>query len=74
MFFYYSLICKVEPLHFTCHAASDGTKMEKIDLTGSTLDFTSLESNVTNNGVSDINVVTTNYVSIYQNFNIVVLY
>ncbi|XP_033217381.1 baculoviral IAP repeat-containing protein 6 isoform X2 [Belonocnema kinseyi] len=24
-------LLEVEPLHFTCHAASDGTKMEKID-------------------------------------------
>lgn len=25
-------LLEVEPLHFTCHAASDGTKIEKIDL------------------------------------------
>lgn len=26
-------LLEVEPLHFTCHAASDGTKVEKIDPT-----------------------------------------
>jgi baculoviral IAP repeat-containing protein 6 len=25
-------LLEVEPLHFTCHAASDGTRIEKIDL------------------------------------------
>jgi baculoviral IAP repeat-containing protein 6 len=24
-------LLETEPLHFTCHAASDGTKMEKIE-------------------------------------------
>lgn len=24
-------LLEVEPLHFTCHAASDGTKMEKLE-------------------------------------------
>lgn len=27
-------LLEVEPLHFTCHAASDGTRVEKIDLGG----------------------------------------
>lgn len=34
-------LLEVEPLHFTCHAASDGTRIEKIDL-GITSPFSSL--------------------------------
>ena len=30
-------LLEVEPLHFTCHAASDGTRIEKIDLGNSNL-------------------------------------
>lgn len=32
-------LLEVEPLHFTCHAASDGTRVEKIDLGANTGSF-----------------------------------
>ncbi|CAL8111027.1 unnamed protein product [Orchesella dallaii] len=35
-------LLEVEPLHFTCHAASDGTRVEKIDLGTSTSSFSAV--------------------------------
>ncbi|XP_057338600.1 baculoviral IAP repeat-containing protein 6 isoform X3 [Microplitis mediator] len=55
-------LLEVEPLHFTCHSVSDGTKMEKMDPVGNTVDFASLyDSNVTNNGVPDFKTVQSTY-------------
>ncbi|XP_011349517.2 baculoviral IAP repeat-containing protein 6 isoform X2 [Ooceraea biroi] len=52
-------LLEVEPLHFTCHAASDGTKMEKIDPGISTINIgpTLYDSTATNNGVPDIKTI-----------------
>jgi len=49
----------VEPLHFTCHAASDGTKMEKIDPGISTINIgpTLYDNTANNNGVPDIKTI-----------------
>ncbi|XP_044597131.1 baculoviral IAP repeat-containing protein 6 isoform X2 [Cotesia glomerata] len=54
-------LLEAEPLHFTCHSVSDGTKMEKMDLVGNTVNFTSLYDNVTNNGVPDLKTVQPSY-------------
>ncbi|XP_034941309.1 baculoviral IAP repeat-containing protein 6 isoform X2 [Chelonus insularis] len=56
-------LLEVEPLHFTCHTVSDGTKMEKIDPTGNTVDLVSnlYDNNVTNNGVSDFKTINPTY-------------
>ena len=35
---------EVEPLHFTCHSASDGTKMERLDSTGTSSGTTVISS------------------------------
>ncbi|KAL6430648.1 hypothetical protein ACFW04_006912 [Cataglyphis niger] len=53
-------LLEVEPLHFTCHAASDGTKMEKIDPGMSTINIgpTLYDNTATNNnGVPDIKTI-----------------
>ncbi|XP_035734374.1 baculoviral IAP repeat-containing protein 6-like isoform X2 [Vespa mandarinia] len=50
-------LLEVEPLHFTCHAASDGTKMEKIGpgVYAMNIGTTLYENNAANNnGVLDI--------------------
>lgn len=50
-------VIQVEPLHFTCHAASDGTKMEKIGpgVYAMNIGTTLYENNAANNnGVLDI--------------------
>ncbi|XP_023289754.1 baculoviral IAP repeat-containing protein 6 isoform X3 [Orussus abietinus] len=50
----------VEPLHFTCHAASDGTKMEKIDPAMNTVNIgTTLFDSATikNSNATDIKVL-----------------
>jgi len=57
---------QVEPLHFTCHAASDGTKMEKIDPGTNTITIgpTLYDNTATsNNGVPDIKTIHHTYVS-----------
>ncbi|EFN66625.1 Baculoviral IAP repeat-containing protein 6 [Camponotus floridanus] len=53
-------LLEVEPLHFTCHAASDGTKMEKIDPGMSTINIGSTlydNTATSNNGVPDIKTI-----------------
>ncbi|XP_063984704.1 baculoviral IAP repeat-containing protein 6 isoform X2 [Diachasmimorpha longicaudata] len=45
-------LLEVEPLHFICHGASDGTKMEKIDPGVSAINLGSLFENSTGNGTS----------------------
>ncbi|KAL0100417.1 hypothetical protein PUN28_019635 [Cardiocondyla obscurior] len=53
-------LLEVEPLHFTCHAASDGTKMEKIDPGMNTINIgPTLYDNTgtSNNGVPDIKTI-----------------
>ncbi|XP_043255701.1 baculoviral IAP repeat-containing protein 6 [Colletes gigas] len=53
-------LLEVEPLHFTCHAASDGTKMEKIDPCTSVINVGAplYDSTATNsNGVPDIKTI-----------------
>lgn len=60
---------QVEPLHFTCLAASDGTKMEKIDPCTSTNNIGAplYDSTATNNnGVPDIKTIHQTYVSIHK--------
>ncbi|KAG7200149.1 hypothetical protein KM043_000587 [Ampulex compressa] len=56
-------LLEVEPLHFTCHAASDGTKMEKIDPGVNTINIGALyDSTVTsNNGVPDAKTIHPTY-------------
>ncbi|XP_032684948.1 baculoviral IAP repeat-containing protein 6 isoform X6 [Odontomachus brunneus] len=53
-------LLEVEPLHFTCHAASDGTKMENIGPGMSTINIgpTLYDNTATNNsGASDVKMV-----------------
>ncbi|XP_054010480.1 baculoviral IAP repeat-containing protein 6 isoform X1 [Hylaeus anthracinus] len=53
-------LLEVEPLHFTCHAASDGTKMEKIDPCTNSINIGAplYDSTATNsNGVPDIKTI-----------------
>ncbi|XP_076164518.1 BIR repeat containing ubiquitin-conjugating enzyme isoform X2 [Ptiloglossa arizonensis] len=53
-------LLEVEPLHFTCHAASDGTKMEKIDSCKSAINIGAppYDSTATNsNGVPQTKIV-----------------
>lgn len=60
-------VIQVEPLHFTCHAASDGTKMENIGPGMSTINIgPTLYDNTatTNSGASDVKMVHYTYVSI----------
>ncbi|XP_067212436.1 baculoviral IAP repeat-containing protein 6 isoform X3 [Linepithema humile] len=57
-------LLEVEPLHFTCHAASDGSKLEKIDPGMSTINIgpTLYDSTATNNnGVPDIKTLHHSY-------------
>ncbi|XP_043273976.1 baculoviral IAP repeat-containing protein 6 isoform X1 [Venturia canescens] len=46
-------LLEVEPLHFTCHAASDGTKMEKIDPGANAINMstTLFDTGITTNNV-----------------------
>lgn len=60
-------MAQVEPLHFSCHAVSNGTKMEKIDpcMSTSNIGAPLYDGTVTNNnGVPDIKTIHQTYVSI----------
>ncbi|XP_015597939.1 baculoviral IAP repeat-containing protein 6 isoform X3 [Cephus cinctus] len=53
-------LLEVEPLHFTCHAASDGTKMEKIDpgINSVNMGTTLYDNAATNNNAApDIKII-----------------
>ncbi|XP_017883088.1 baculoviral IAP repeat-containing protein 6 isoform X2 [Ceratina calcarata] len=52
-------LLEVEPLHFTCLAASEGTKLEKIDPCTNTSNMSTLYDSTTtsNNGVPDIKTI-----------------
>nr|XP_033324348.1 baculoviral IAP repeat-containing protein 6 [Megalopta genalis] len=57
-------LLEVEPLHFSCHAVSNGTKMEKIDpcMSINNMGAPLYDSTVTNNnGVPDIKTIHQNY-------------
>ncbi|XP_066597963.1 baculoviral IAP repeat-containing protein 6 isoform X2 [Prorops nasuta] len=57
-------LLEVEPLHFTCHAVSDGTKMEKLDPSVCTMNIgTTLYDTAAaiNNCVPDIKTIHQNY-------------
>ncbi|XP_012256631.2 baculoviral IAP repeat-containing protein 6 isoform X2 [Athalia rosae] len=63
-------LLEVEPLHFTCHSASDGTKMEKIDPGVNTVNIgttlydnpsTNNNNNNNNNPVPDIKIIHQSY-------------
>uniref|UniRef100_A0A0C9RVJ5 Dual E2 ubiquitin-conjugating enzyme/E3 ubiquitin-protein ligase BIRC6 n=1 Tax=Fopius arisanus TaxID=64838 RepID=A0A0C9RVJ5_9HYME len=53
-------LLEVEPLHFTCHGASDGTKMEKIDPGVSAINLGNLFES-SGNGGSDLKSVQSNF-------------
>lgn len=62
---------QVEPLHFTCHATSTGTKMEKVDSCMSTINIGAplYDSTATNNnGVPDMKTIHQTYVSFHTLF------
>ena len=56
----------MEPLHFTCHAASDGTKVEKVDTTVTVINPSTLYDHgpSTNATTSDNKIFNQAYVSI----------